>query len=79
MLRWLFRVAVVVVGAAAFTFSVSVAGAHPTPMPHANPTDIPPSTVGDGSIPLWMALAAVVLVVLAGVVAGLARRAQLKK
>lgn len=74
MLRWLVRVAVVLLGAAVFTLSVSVAGAHPTPMPHANPTDIPPSTVGDGSVPLWMALAAVVLVVLVGVVAVLARR-----
>lgn len=79
MLRWLVRVAVVLVGAATFTLTVSVAGAHPTRMPHANPTDVPPSTVGDGSVPVWMALAAVVLVLLAGVVAGLARRAQLKK
>lgn len=53
MLRWLARLAVVLLGAAAFTLSVTVASAHPTRAPHPNPHDLPPSTVAGGG-PDWL-------------------------
>jgi hypothetical protein len=52
--RWLARVAVVVVRAAAFSFAASVCSATPMPAPHANPTDVPPSTVAGHLMPLPM-------------------------
>lgn len=75
MLRWLARVAVVLFGAAAFTLGVSVASAHPTRTPHANPADIAPSTVVNHGLPVPLAVLGVVAIVLSGYIAvALARR-----
>lgn len=75
MLRWIARVAVVLFGAAAFTLGASVAGAHPVPAPHANPTDVPPSTVVDHGLPLPLAVLGVVALLLTAYIAvALARR-----
>lgn len=75
MLRWLARIAVVVVGAALYTLGASIAGAHPVPAPHANPTDVPPSTVVNHGMPVPLAVLGVVALVLTTYIAvALARR-----
>lgn len=75
MLRWLARIAVVVVGAALYTLGASIAGAHPVPAPHANPNDVPPSTVVGHGLPVPLAVLGVVALVLTAYIAvALARR-----
>jgi hypothetical protein len=65
----------VLFGAAAFTFSVSVAGATPQPMPHANPADVPPSTVVGHGLPVPLAVLGVLALLLSAYIAvALARR-----
>lgn len=75
MFRWTARLAVVLLGAALFTLGPTLAQAEPSRAPHANPTDIPPSTVVEHGIPVPLAVLGVLALALAVVAAvALARR-----